>query len=88
MKHYVKSYSRIHELYLTEVEAIALYAGASDDDTRAWLEEKLNHVGGFVERATLVEEEAPKPLELGNDVPKAARELYFYERSSLLSALL
>ena len=73
------------QLRISELEAIALYAEASNPVTRQVLEGSLET--SFVENA-LVDQRKIIPLVIGGNVVKAAKELYFWERSALLKALL
>ena len=123
------------ELRLSETDAAALYAGASDVTNRRWLEGRLDRsfVGAAVAAgranddraaanvngnpqqqqqpglsaassadaaagtgagtataatAASYEDDPLSPPRFGDDVLRAARELYFHERSCLLSSLL
>lgn len=91
------------DLRITELDAMTLYAGASDPDMRTWLENKLDG-SSFVDAATAAgtnqdsdinnhtasspRQQRHQQLQLKDDVPKAARELFFYERGSALTTIL
>jgi predicted transcriptional regulator len=70
------------ELRISELDAMALYAEASKSEIRMRLQDLVGK--GFVENALTG---SIDPLDLGNDVFRAARELYFYERSCALKTV-
>ena len=70
------------ELRISELEAMALYDVACMPETRARLQDQVKK--SFVDNVLTG---SIHPLELGNDVIRAARELYFYERSCALKAV-
>lgn len=71
------------ELRISEVEALVLYAEASRRETRLRLQNTLEY--SFVDNALTGSVE---PVVLGDDVFRASRELYFYERSCAMKAIL
>jgi len=71
------------ELRISEVDTLALYAEASLRETRVRLQERLEY--SFVENALTGSVE---PVVLGDDVFRASRELFFYERSCAMKAIL
>lgn len=71
------------ELRIEEGDALALYAEASLRETRTRLQDRLEY--SFVDNALTGSVE---PLVLGDDVFRACRELYFYERSYAIKAIL
>jgi hypothetical protein len=70
------------ELRISELDAMALYDEASKPGTRVRLQSLVEE--SFVEKALTG---SIDPLDLGNNVFRAARELYFYERSCALKAI-
>ena len=71
------------ELRISEVDALALYAEASLRETRLRLQDQLEY--SFVDNALTGTVE---PFVLGCDVFRASRELFFYERSCAMKAIL
>ena len=78
-------YKLSSQLRIPELNAMSLYAEASNPVSRRALEVSLDT--SFVENA-LGDKPHIGPLLLGNNVLKAARELYFWERSALMKTLL
>ena len=73
------------QLRISELKAMSLYAEASNPASRRVLEVSLDT--SFVANA-LGDKPQIGPLLIGNNVLKAARELYFWERSALMKTLL
>ena len=71
------------ELHISEVEALVLYAEASRRETRMRLQNRLEY--SFVDNALTGSVE---PVVLGDDIFRTSRELYFYERSCAVKAIL
>lgn len=71
------------ELHIAESDALALYAEASKRETRTRLQDRLEY--SFVDNSMTG---SIDPLVLGDDVFRASRELYFYERNFAIKAIL
>jgi hypothetical protein len=69
------------ELHISEVDALTLYAEASRRQTRQHLQDRLDY--SFVDNAL---SGSIEPLVLGDDVFRASRELFFYEKSCAIKA--
>ena len=74
------------DLRVSEKDALVLYAEANKQATREMLEEKLAE--SIVDKALKGGTMAAPSLGIANDVVKAAKELYFFERQRSLQTIL